>query len=98
MDLKTTGALLSMLPFFSNVIIEYTALCSDQKYNLIFFSRGQLSIKYPDLYNIGAVCAKLRLENPREIVEATLRQKDYREAIENDIAQWCDSGSRSQLE
>ena len=54
--------------------------------NLIFIKVCPVIDKVPrplqhlglyNLYNISAVCAKLRLEHPPEIVEATVRQKDY---------------------
>ena len=62
----------------------------------MYFRSAAITIKYPDLYNISAVCAKLRLEHPCEIVEATLKQSHYREAIEKEIAEWCDSGYQLQ--
>ena len=55
-----------------------------------------LSVKYPDLYSLSAVCAKIRSELPQETVEATLRQRDYREAIEKDIKSWCDTNYKLQ--
>ena len=55
-----------------------------------------VSVKYPDLYSSSAVCAKIRCECPHEIVEATLRQKDYREAIEKEIKEWSESSYKLQ--
>ena len=63
---------------------------------MILLFHACLFLKYPSLYNIGAVCAKIRLEYPREIVETTLQLKDYREAIKKKISDWSDTENKLQ--
>ena len=64
--------------------------------NKSIFRSALLTIKYPDLYSISSVCTKIRFEMPNETVEATLRQQDYRVAIEKDIKDWCDTDYKIQ--